>query len=115
MRIAAHIQKYRKDFSNLNLPARIRRIVMYAADAHGVTLGQILGPSRERTVVRARRQASQALRATGLSFPVIGRYLRKHHASIKYACDQPVVSGEFAQVRDDEPIRIPDLSGEWAI
>jgi chromosomal replication initiation ATPase DnaA len=112
MRMAARIQKERKDLSNINLPAKVRRVVMFAASEHRVTLGQVLGSSKSTPIMRARRQAAQSLRAMGFSFSQIGRYLGKHHTTIQYACAMPAETGPDY---DRTPIPVPDLSGEWAI
>jgi chromosomal replication initiation ATPase DnaA len=53
-----------------------------AAEKHGTTVGAILGRSRFRKDVEARRDCALFLRSRNLSLPEIGRILGRHHTSI---------------------------------
>jgi|HubBroStandDraft_1064217.scaffolds.fasta_scaffold308785_2 chromosomal replication initiation ATPase DnaA len=57
------------------------------AQRHGVRLREMLGPSRETHLVRARLDLYRILRAEPFrwSLPSIGRFVNRDHTSILYA------------------------------
>ena len=64
--------------------SRIRSI----AEAHGVTLREVLGPDRLRRFVRPRHEAMLAIATEfpELSFPHLGRIFGRDHSTVMYAC-----------------------------
>jgi chromosomal replication initiation ATPase DnaA len=61
-------------------------IIVRVAEAHGVTLGDVLGYSRRAYIVAARRAAMHALRdECGYSLCQIGRLLGRHHTTVMHA------------------------------
>lgn len=66
---------------------RDKRILREVAQAHHVTVEDIVGPRRHRVYVAARREAMQRIRSElGFSFPHIGRLFNRDHTAILYAC-----------------------------
>lgn len=59
-------------------------VVAVVAAEHGVTVDEILSPSRYRHIVAARREVCTRLRAQGWSYPAIGRALGRDHATVMY-------------------------------
>lgn len=64
-------------------------LIEQIAKQHGFTADQIRGRRRYAKIVEARHAIACALRARGLSLPLIGRLLQRHHTTILYACGKP--------------------------
>lgn len=92
-------------------PPRITAIIRAAADRYEVTERLVLGLCQEKPCMDARRQVARRLRDEGYSYPVIGRYLNRHHTTIMHLLAHGT---EEARVSRSE-IPCPDLSGVWAI
>jgi chromosomal replication initiation ATPase DnaA len=84
-----------------------------------IAVATLLGPSRTRATVEARREAARILRDRGLSLPHIGRILKRDHATV-----MNLLSPRCRKVRPVKAEEVPhlvywpnkpDLSGEWAI
>ena len=67
---------------------RVDLAEMVAAQ-HGVTVEDMLSPRRSAGLVLARNHLYQALRDLGWSYSEIGRYCRRDHTTVMYACKQP--------------------------
>lgn len=69
------------------VPEWARDIIFGAATEEGVHLGEVIGASRRKDVVRARHRAMYLIKATkpGLSFPQIAKWFAKDHTSTIYA------------------------------
>ena len=66
---------------------RDKRILREVAQAHRVSLDDIIGPRRFKAYVAARREAMQRIRSElGFSFPHIGRLFNRDHTAVLYAC-----------------------------
>lgn len=64
---------------------RTHEIVRQVALLRGVPVAKLLGKSRAPALVKIRVECARRLRATGLSYPAIGRQLGgRHHATIMY-------------------------------
>jgi chromosomal replication initiation ATPase DnaA len=90
-----------------------QQILNRAANFWGVTVDDMVGTSKTKRLVEARRVAINGLRDAGLSYPEIGLIFGRHHTTIQSA---------FKRQRPPRPNlaapRVPefaDLSGEWAI
>ncbi|ALJ12619.1 helix-turn-helix domain-containing protein [Sphingopyxis macrogoltabida] len=59
-------------------------IVSLIAREHGLTLGDLTGPSRVRTVCIVRWRAMKALRDKGRSLSSIGRTFNRDHSSVAH-------------------------------
>lgn len=69
------------------LIGRDKRIIREVAQAHLVTVDDIVGPRRFAPFVAARREAMQRIRnELGFSFPRIGRLFNRDHTAVLYAC-----------------------------
>lgn len=68
--------------SSLTPSARYRRISEAIAAEHGVDVRRVYSPERTPCVTRCRDEIAYRLRGLGLSFPMVGRHLRRHHATI---------------------------------
>ena len=66
--------------------ARPEDILADVARRHHMTAATLLGPSRARGVAAARKEAYRALRATGMSYPEIGRVMHRDHTSVMHGC-----------------------------
>jgi len=68
-------------------PMWVRDIIMAAATEEGAHIGEVIGESRRRDVVRARHRAMYLIKATkpGLSFPQIAKWFDRDHTSTIYA------------------------------
>lgn len=66
----------------ITLPTRIMKIVEAVAEEHDVTVGQLLGQSRQRKHVRARWAVWAILDAEGKSLTQIGNYFNRDHTTI---------------------------------
>ena len=94
-------------------PTKVRQVIAAAAGGSELRVADILGPSRERNIVRARRRAVRDLLDLNYSSAQVGRYLGINHTSVLYhgrrsrgLPGRKVAWGE---------VPCPDLSGEWAI
>lgn len=65
--------------------SKVRAVIARAADEMRIPVCDILGDSRTGSVADARAVAMWALRASGMSYPAIGRVLHRHHASVMAA------------------------------
>lgn len=66
---------------------RDKRILREVAQAHRVSLDDIIGPRRFKAYVAARREAMQRIRSElGFSYPHIGRLFNRDHTSVLHAC-----------------------------
>lgn len=69
-------------------PAIVRETVTAIAEAHGVTVGQILRKDKSDRISAIRFEVYAALRALRLSnglppsYPAIGRWMQRDHATI---------------------------------
>lgn len=68
-------------------PAWVRDIIIAAAEEENAHIGEVIGESRRRDVVRARHRAMYLIKATkpGLSFPQIAKWFDRDHTSTIYA------------------------------
>lgn len=65
----------------------MREIVRDLADSSGVSVAEIMGDSRTRRIAHVRQEAMAQMRATGrYSFPQIGRFFNRDHATVIHAC-----------------------------
>ena len=99
-------------------PAPVRQeafaawVVRKSAEAYGLSVEEVLGPSHEPHLVPARRAAAQRLRAAGWSLPRIGRVMGgRHHTSVWYWLRSAPPPPPATAYDPDAP----DYSGEWAI
>lgn len=61
----------------------MRQVIADVAEKHGVTVAQLQGSSRERSLSYARQEAMyEARRITQKSLPLIGQYLNRDHTTI---------------------------------
>ena len=78
-----------------------RRILLRAAERHGVTPEDVLGPRRHKGIAAARHDTIKALRHDlGWSLPRIGNYLNRHHTTVLYVLNKERVN-EDTQPHDD--------------
>ena len=76
----------------MSLPPRIAGIIAQVAVEHGVSVKDILGPSRVRKITRARQEAMRTVRSlerddgTVPSLPQIGRWFGRDHSTVSHAC-----------------------------
>ena len=65
----------------------IRAMIAAEAKAAGLSLADVLGPSRRRSVVSVRHRAIRLVHAAypNKSFPEIGRIFARDHATVMYA------------------------------
>jgi len=61
-----------------------QRIIMDIARERGFTISDIKSPRREYKLVRARFEIMAALKASGLSFPQVGRLLNRDHSTVMH-------------------------------
>lgn len=76
--------------SGLSLVERMQQrgvydLVEHIAYKHGYLVCEVLARSRKRPVVAARRAVCVALRARGLSLPVIGALIGRDHTTVLHA------------------------------
>lgn len=92
--------------------APMHEIIRIVADVFGVSLNEIVSPHRQRNVTRARQAAAYlATIHTQLSFPAIGRGIKRDHTTVlhsfrvvpRYMVDDPLYAAKIAQA--DEIIR----------
>ena len=60
---------------------RLTRRAIGLCDKYGVLMDQICGKGKTKTIVNARVAVTVMLRAYGLSFPMIGRFIHKNHVT----------------------------------
>lgn len=63
---------------------RVRRYACIAAANHKTTLPQVLGESRSRCDVYARREVMRRLHSDGFSYSQIGRLLDRDHSTVMF-------------------------------
>lgn len=69
------------------LIGRDKRIMREVAQAHRVSVDDMIGPRKHRVVYQARREAMARIRdELGFSFPKIGRLFNRDHTSVLAAC-----------------------------
>lgn len=82
---------------NLDTPSKptmptmptMRQIAQEVAQRHQLTLERLLGPEVERRVSWPRQEAMAAIYAMGgRSYPQIGRFFHRHHATVIHAVRQ---------------------------
>ena len=77
----------------MSVPPSVAEIMQQSARWHGVTVANILGPSRTRHVVAARRMAmartrnSVRIKGKPASGTLIGRWFQRDHSTVWHACD----------------------------
>jgi len=74
------------------IPGHVMDLIVAAAGLERVPVELVIQPrGRGRNydpVVQARRRVAMALRAKGLSYPLIGSYLNVHHSSVMHLCKE---------------------------
>ena len=68
-----------------SLPTRreaTTELTLETAERHGVTVAEMLSPSRASHLVEARRDLAFALRARAWSYPRIGKLMKRDHTTI---------------------------------
>ena len=95
------------------LSAEARPIIQKAAERYRVNPRDLVGQSRERRFVVARREAAMELRLRSWSLQQIGKVLGgRDHTTIKHMLGQVTPQGEIELSLE---LLVPDYSGEWAI
>lgn len=79
-----------------HLPGRVQTVLRETATDHGVTVADILGKERKRTIAWARQDAAFRLKRIAWgsggwsngtpSFPQVGRWLGLDHTTVLHAC-----------------------------
>jgi chromosomal replication initiator protein len=88
---------------SIRLPSKTHAAMREWSEACAIPLDVLLGPSRERWVVEARQGLMWVLRnRLGLSFPEIGRAMKRDHST--------VVHGVKAEERRREQSETPATS-----
>jgi hypothetical protein len=88
------------------IPHRARAILRQVSERYGIPVEVFCGRSRRKHLVIARHEAAVNLNLAGYSHGTIGRILALHPSSVWAAVHKQTLQ---------EPIKFPDLSGEWAI
>lgn len=66
--------------------AHLREIAREVCDIHGITMGEILGPSRVWCIAHPRQKAMAIAYATGrFSLPMLGRFFNRDHTTVLHA------------------------------
>lgn len=65
--------------------ARLRYHAQVVADVHNLNIRDLLGPGRERRVVKARAELYKHARDMGLSYPRIGKIFGRDHTTILHS------------------------------
>ena len=65
-------------------PLPIRQTIRRIAREHGLTYDDIVGKSRVKHIMAARRECYIALRALGMSYPWIAKSLNRTHGAVWY-------------------------------
>ncbi len=63
---------------------KAHEVVRQVALLHGVAVHHVLGPRRWSELVSVRKKVARILFEAGLSYPEIGRALRKDHTTAMY-------------------------------
>jgi chromosomal replication initiator protein len=64
-------------------PTAVQRVLQLVADHYGLTVTDLVGPSRQRQVMRPRHVAMYLLHEhLGLSYVSIGKLLRRDHSTV---------------------------------
>lgn len=61
-------------------------VVHHVAHIFGVTADRLRGPGRREEIVAARHAVFLVLRRRGMSYPLIGKLLRKDHSTVICGC-----------------------------
>lgn len=61
---------------------RLTRRAVALCDKYGVLMDEVCGRSKIPQIVKARVAVAVMLRASGLSYPMIGRFVKKDHSTI---------------------------------
>ena len=61
-----------------------QEITIKIAQKYGLTADHITGKSRDKWIVKARREVCEELYAKGMSSKTIGNFLNRNHTSILY-------------------------------
>lgn len=90
-------------------PKRALEIIQPVADDHGVYVTEMIGPSINRKVSRARHAAMAALRAVShpdgsarYSWPDIGKVFRRHHATAMLGVHRHLQRERLSNDRQDD-------------
>jgi len=67
---------------------RIRDLVEPVLQRHQLTWKDISGRSRRRPIVMARQECMWVMRSAGMSYPLIGRFLRRDHTTVLHGVRQ---------------------------
>lgn len=59
-----------------------QKLTLETAEKHGITVAEMLSPSRASHLVEARRDLAFALRARAWSYPRIGKLMKRDHTTI---------------------------------
>lgn len=74
-----------KDISGERISAR--KILLAVSYAHGITVDDIIGKSRQKNMVYARQHACYVMRqTTKKSYPEIASRMSRDHATVLYSC-----------------------------
>jgi chromosomal replication initiation ATPase DnaA len=63
-------------------PQRVNQIIAEVSSRRGLLSRDVLSDRRDAELVNARREIARLLRAKGLSWSAIGRFLKRDHRSI---------------------------------
>lgn len=98
-----------------------KTIIRDVAREHGVSFDDILGPSRNRNVVRPRREAMHRIRQElGYSYPKIGRLFNRDHSTVLWATRGGRLRGEMTvedrrrQLAEDAAARGYAMGVRWS-
>lgn len=96
------LQRLGVDNLDIPLPATMREIAIRVAEAHGLTLADLRGPSRQRHIAWPRHEAFALVRDnTAQSLPQIGRYFGdRDHTTVLWG-----IRGHERRVRGLAPVR----------
>lgn len=85
---------------SMRMPAKTRDTILQWSEACGVSVDDLLGPSREAWLVEARQGLMWVLRhRLGLSYPEIGRAVRRDHTTAMHG----VKAEERRRVQSETP------------
>lgn len=70
------------------LDGEIEAFLLSRAQDFGIPLERIISKNRKRYLVRARHQIILELRDKGLSYPKIGKLLKRDHSTVFYAAQK---------------------------
>lgn len=63
---------------------RVDEIVRRTAISYGLSVEDLLGRSRSKMIVRARKEAMKAVYELGFSYPEVGRFFGRDHTTVMY-------------------------------